>query len=490
MSIICMDYFLLFVKALNDLYGDQIFRIHTDNTIKENGLDDIVAITWDNMVHRLSIIYSKKMSHLNPDTIIQQAQDAHERTLALIHGLNSEQLMGPLLATVNPLRWEVGHAAYFYEYWVLRQHLKQRPIRADSDALYDSITIDHDDRWDLPLPSLEETLDYMQTVLNNIQQCLADGNDAKRDYLAQYAVFHQDMHNEAYTYTRQTLNYPAPDFGQTGQQIISEALSGDVAIPGGSFMLGATTNDGFVFDNEKWAHAVEIKPFHIARAAVSNADYMAFVEAGGYENSEFWDDEGWKWCQQSGLRHPIYWRRQVQGWQIRKFDEWKNMPMNAALIHVSWHEAQAYCRWAGRRLPTEAEWEVAAAAEPTADGLAISNRKRRFPWGDTPPRSDQANLDGHALGTVDVSAHATGDSAFGCRQMIGNVWEWTSDTFGPYPGFEPDMYQDYSQPLFGITRVLRGGAWPTRGRMIRNSWRTYYGPDRNDVFAGFRTCAL
>lgn len=431
------------------------------------------------------------MTRLDPDAIIKQAQDAHERTLALIEGLNSEQLMGPMLATVNPLRWEIGHAAYFYEYWVLRQHLKQPPIRADSDELYDSITIDHDDRWHLPLPTLQETLQYMQTVLEHVQSCLTEGVDRRRDYLAQYAVFHQDMHNEAYTYTRQTLSYPPPNIARPEHQILQAgALSGDTSIPGGTFMLGANTDDGFVFDNEKWAHPVEIKPFSIAKATVSNTDYADFVEAGGYHQKDYWDEAGWQWLQQSGLQQPVYWRKKGSGWQIRSFDEWIDMPMNAALIHVCWHEARAYCRWAGRRLPTEVEWEVAAAGEPSADGLSLSSHKRHFPWGNTPPRADQANLDGYALGTVDVGAHAAGDSAFGCRQMIGNVWEWTGDTFGPFPGFEPDMYRDYSQPLFGITKVLRGGAWPTRGRMIRNTWRTYYGPDRNDVFAGFRTCAL
>jgi iron(II)-dependent oxidoreductase len=431
------------------------------------------------------------MTQLNPDAIIKQAQDAHERTLALLEGLDSEQLMGPLLATVNPLRWEVGHAAFFYEYWVLRQHLKRMPIRADSDELYDSITIDHDDRWDLPLPTLQETLHYMQTVLEQVQACLTEGVDSKRDYLAQYAVFHQDMHNEAYTYTRQTLNYASPDIAKPEHRILDAgALNGDTRIPGGTFMLGARTDDGFVFDNEKWAHPLEIKPFSIAKAAVSNADYVNFVEAGGYQQKDYWDEAGWQWLQQTGLQQPVYWRKADSGWQIKSFDEWMEMPLNAALIHVCWHEARAYCHWAGRRLPTEAEWEVAAAGEPSADGLSLSDNKRHYPWGNTPPRADQANLDGYALGTVDVGAHAAGDSAFGCRQMIGNVWEWTDDTFAPFPGFEPDMYQDYSQPLFGTTKVLRGGAWPTRARMIRNTWRTYYGPDRNDVFAGFRTCAL
>lgn len=438
------------------------------------------------------------MIKLKPELIASQAQDAHERTLALIDGLSTEQLKGPLLPIVNPLLWEVGHASYFYEYWVLRQHLKQSPLITNADSLYDSMTIAHDDRWNLPLPTVEDTLIYLQAVLDKIQSCLVEGEDSVRDYLTQYAVFHQDMHNEAYTYTRQTLNLPAPFFcksNETQSNITSTpreaGLSSDVKIPAGTFMLGATPHqDGFVFDNEKWAHPVEITTFSIARAAISNADYLLFVEASGYEKQEYWNDESWKWRQQVELQHPVYWRSTSDGWQIKQFDHWIMMPMNVALIHVCWYEAQAYCRWAGRRLPSEAEWEVAASAEPSADGLSLSSVKRHYPWGDAAPQAEQANLDGFSLGTVNVAAHATGDSAFGCRQMIGNVWEWTQNTFNPYPGFEPDMYRDYSQPLFGQTKVLRGGAWTTRSRMIRNSWRTYYGPERNDVFAGFRTCAL
>lgn len=433
------------------------------------------------------------MTELKPELIASQAQDAHERTLTLIEGLSSEQLKGPLIPIVNPLLWEIGHASYFYEFWVLRQHLKQAPFFSNADSLYNSITIAHDDRWNLPLPTREETLVYMQTVLNKTLQSLTESEDSYRDYLAQYAVFHQDMHNEAYTYTRQTLNYPAPLSDQSKDiKFLSESniIRGDVDIPGGTFYLGATQQDGFVFDNEKWANLVEITPFSIARTAVSNADYLLFVEAGGYQNRSYWDNDGWKWRQQSQLKHPIYWRHTKDNWQIKQFNHWKPMPMRAALIHICWHEAQAYCQWADRRLPTEAEWEVAAAAKPSADGLSLSATKRHYPWGDDLPQAEHANLDGLTLGTVDVNAHAAGDSAFGCRQMIGNVWEWTQSTFAPYPGFKPDMYKDYSQPLFGNTKVLRGGAWATRTRMIRNTWRNYYEPERNDVFAGFRTCPL
>ena len=424
--------------------------------------------------------------------LIAQMADARARTLRLVDGLDAGQLMGPRLAIVNPLRWEIGHTAYFYEYWVLRRHLGEAPGRPDVDSLYDSITIAHDDRWDLPLPSLTDTLAYMRRVQERVAAHLADDPpDAMRDYLTQYGVFHEDMHTEAFTYTRQTLSYPTPATGsEPSPSWRAGGLAGDAMVPGGTFLLGAPPCGDFCFDNEKWAHPVEVRPFRIARAAVSNADYAAFVDDGGYQLREVWDEAGWTWRLERGLEHPVYWRRAGDGWELRRFDRWGPLPHHAAVIHVSWHEARAWCRWAGRRLPTELEWEVAAAGEPTADSKVLAPRKRRFPWGDSPPTPALANLDGGALGTIDVGALPAGDSAFGCRQMIGNAWEWTDTVFAPYPGFTPDMYQDYSQPLFGSTRVLRGGCWATRGRLIRNTWRNYYGPDRNDVFAGFRTCAL
>jgi iron(II)-dependent oxidoreductase len=438
------------------------------------------------------------MTNPTPAALIAQIADARARTLALIEGLDAAQLMGPRLPIVNPLRWEIGHAAYFYEIWVLRHHCGEPPGRPDADRLYDSINIAHDTRWDLPLPSLPDTLAYMQGVLERVRARLGNGtDDPRRDYLAQYALYHEDMHTEAFTYTRQTLGYPAPAIG-TEPPLAGSAgdhaddATGDAEVPGGTFLLGALPADGFCFDNEKWAHPVEVRPFRIARRAVNNGEYAAFVDDGGYRRPELWDAEGWQWRTAAGLDHPVYWRRAGSdgGWEHRRFDRWEALPLGCAVIHLSWYEARAYCRWAGRRLPTEVEWEVAAAGEPNADGTALGPHKRRYPWGDAAPDPARSNLDGGALGTIPVGALPAGDSAFGCRQMIGNVWEWTDTLFGPYPGFTPDMYQDYSQPLFGSTRVLRGGAWATRGRLIRNTWRNYYGPERNDVLAGLRTCAL
>jgi len=160
------------------------------------------------------------------------------------------------------------------------------------------------------------------------------------------------------------------------------------------------------------------------------------------------------------------------------------------MIHVNWYEAEAYCRWANRRLPTEAEWEMAASCEPSSNDGVVANRKRVYPWGDEPPTTERANLDWFAMGCIEVDALASGDSAFGCRQMIGNTWEWTATNFGPYPGFGPGPYKEYSAPWFDDHKALRGGCWATRSGMIRNAYRNFYTPDRRDVWAGFRTCAV
>ncbi len=423
-------------------------------------------------------------------TLIDDLIDTRRRTLELVEGLDKQQIIGPQLDIVNPLLWEIGHTAYFHELWTLRHLDKANSLLKNADELYDSINIAHDDRWDLPLLSLDDTKAYMQQVLDAEINRLKNRDVTALDiYLTRYAVFHEDMHTEAYTYTRRTLSYPEPVFANNvldDENYDTGPLEGDVEIEGGSFLLGAIENTDFCFDNEKWQHPVYIQPFAIARASTSYLLYSAFVEDGGYNKQQFWDKDGWDWLQKNKLKNPDGWKKDSEGnWLIRRFDQWQPMRPHAAVVHINWYEASAWCRWAGRRLPTEAEWELAASGSP--DNI---NEKRIYPWGDEQPSEKHINMDSRAMRTIDVGALPDGDSAFGCRQMLGNVWEWTADTFKPYPGFVADMYQDYSQPLFGQTKVLRGGAWTTRSRMIRNTWRNYYGAERNDVFAGFRTCAL
>jgi iron(II)-dependent oxidoreductase len=420
-----------------------------------------------------------------PKELVDWVRDARQRTCDLVADLTDDQLLGPPLATVNPLLWETGHVAWFQEKWVLRRAAEHEST--PTDALYDSAVIPHETRWDLRLPGRRETLRYMEDVRDRvIDRLLRPEPDRQDVYFVLLSVFHEDMHTEAFTYTRQTLGYPAPRFDglRSPGSMDAGPLPGDAEVPGGSLRLGAEPGEPFVFDNEKWAHPVEVAPFAMARAAVTQAEFAAFVEDAGYHQRRFWCNEGWDWRGRTGAEHPVYWRRESSGrWLRRDFDRWVPLEPHRPVMHVSWYEADAYCRWAGRRLPTEAEWEAAAA-----DGLA--GPKRRFPWGASAPTSEQANLDGQALGCADVGALSAGDSACGCRQMIGNVWEWTASDFLPYPGFVADPYREYSAPWFGTHKVLRGGCWATRYRLLRNTWRNFYRPDRRDVWAGFRTCAL
>jgi len=426
------------------------------------------------------------------DELVAMMRSARQRTLELLDGLTMDQLMGAKLPTVNPLLWEVGHAAWFHEFFILRSEYGYPPLLERGDSLYDSIAIAHEDRWDLPLYSLQEIEDYMASVQQALFERLDPGMASARDsYLYQFTTFHEDMHCEAYLWARQTHGYPTPRFEPDGSPSAGERgggpLEGDAELPGGTIALGSPQDGRFVFDNEKWAHEVTVAPFRMARAPVTNAAFAEFVADGGYDRPELWSEAGWRWRQEVDATQPLYWRPAGDGWEVRRFDAWWPLPPHEPAIHVGWYEADAYCRWAGRRLPTEAEWEFAARWRPGEDGSPV---RARYPWGDDPIAPGHANLDGFALGCVDVGGHAAGDNAWGVRQLIGNVWEWTADTFGPFPGFSPDDYKEYSQPLFGDTKVLRGGAWTTRSRMISSAYRNYFPPDRRDVFAGFRTCAV
>ncbi|GAA2755504.1 selenoneine synthase SenA [Actinopolymorpha rutila] len=423
-------------------------------------------------------------------------RDASSRLAELVADLSDEQLIGPKIPTINPLIWEIGHITWFMETFVLRRALAEPPIFDHADAIWDSGTIPHDTRWSLVLPSRKETLAYIDEVAERVADRLGrPESTAQLRYITRYAVHHHDMHTEALTYTRQTLGYPAPTLpGAAVPGEVPDApgedgpLAGDAPIPGGRFLLGADRDEEFVHDNEKWVHPVDLAPFALARAAVPQAEYAAFVDDGGYRRREVWGDDGWAWRRGADADTPVYWRHGANGWERRDFDRWVPLEPHRPVSHVSWYEAEAYCRWAGRRLPTEAEWEAAAIGQPDGSG-GLSPRKRRLPWGAGAPEAEHANLDWRHLGTADVGAYPAGDSAFGCRQMVGNVWEWTASTFEPYPNFEQDPYRDNSWPWFGSRKVLRGGAWATRSRFIRGTLRNYFTPDRRDVLAGFRTAA-
>jgi iron(II)-dependent oxidoreductase len=410
-------------------------------------------------------------------TLASWVSNARRRTIELYADLADDELVVPYMRIINPPVWELGHVAWFQEYWVLRHVLGQPAIHDGADALWDSAIIPHAERWTAALPSRGATLEYLELVSDRVLAAIsARGTDAKLGYVTLLSIFHDDMHGEAFAYTRQTRGWPAPRLPGPGRETVALHAAGpwpgDVEIAGGSYRIGVERDPApdFVFDNEKWGHAVELAPFRIARGAVTQGELAAFVDDRGYETRAWWSDAGWAWRTQAGATCPLWWRRDADGrWERRVFDRWLRIDTqpHRPMIHVNAHEAEAWCRWAGRRLPSEAEWEVAAQGAPISGNLG-------FVVGDT----------------VDVGAFGDADSQWGCRQMIGNVWEWTATTFGPYPGFVRDAYKEYSEPWFGDHRVLRGGCFVTQPRLLRPTWRNFYMPDRRDVWAGFRTCAI
>ncbi|MEM9381391.1 MAG: selenoneine synthase SenA [Planctomycetota bacterium] len=399
-----------------------------------------------------------------------QVADARGRLVALITDLGEDDLDVPYLPTVNPVLWEACHAVYFQELWVLRRSAGEGPHWADADERFDSMTVEHEARWRLPVPDRSGVLEFLTAVRDRTLRLLRAGAlDERGLYLTRYSVLHEDMHTEALTYTRQALGLDAPAFDVDRAACeAAGAASGDVEVAGATLRMGAEPGCTFCFDNEKWAHDVEVAPFSMSRCAVTEGEFAAFVEDGGYERDELWSQDARRWLRAIGARMPVYWRRaRGGGLEVRHFRDWRSVDPLRAMSHVSWYEADAFARWAGRRLPTEAEWELACA-------------------GSDPRRS---NLDWRGGGPVDVRACPGGDSDHGCRQMFGNVWEWTSTTFAPYPGFERDMYEDYSETSFHTRKVLRGGGWATRSRMVRPTLRNFFQPNRRDVVAGLRTCA-
>jgi iron(II)-dependent oxidoreductase len=265
-----------------------------------------------------------------------------------------------------------------------------------------------------------------------------------------------------------------------------------VRVEGGPFEMGSRGYP-FAYDNEQPPHIIEMSDFRIDRFPVTGSEFADFIEAGGYHTRSLWSDEGWAWKEENRVEHPLYWSRADAGcgkdlkgarWLVREMFEETDLKGDHPVTGVSWYEAESYARLAGKRLPTEAEWEKAASWDPRSGG------KRRFSWGDEPADPARANFGNSRWGTTAVAAHPEGRSDYGCFDMTGNAWEWTSSIFGPYPGFKAFPYPEYSELWFdGDHRVLKGGSWMTREPLLRCSFRNFWRPRFRVAFAGFRCAA-
>lgn len=421
-------------------------------------------------------------------------------TLAVYAHLTPAQMQVAQLPTVNPPLWELGHIAWFQEYWCLRVRNQETPPPSrypHFDDWYNSSIIPHAARWALSHPSREAILQQMRDTLDATLDALDQADDFTAagaaagpysgSYFFELVALHEAMHAEAFLMTLHTLGLPAPlrhDISSGSEPRVSIPLR-DVEFSGGTFLIGTPrgTTSRFVFDNEKWGHPARVEAFAMANQCVTNEEFAAFVDDGGYDARQWWSEPGWAWRASANASRPSHWRKYGAAWLVRRNDGWHALHAGQPVMHVNLHEAEAWCAWAKRRLPSEAEWEFAA----TAAGVESAT----YPWGDDAKPLDHCVIGGR---TDRPGAASAVDPTTATREpmlhMIGNVWEWTGTPFQPYPGFAPDPYADYSAPWFGGHYVLRGGSFMTSPWLIHSRFRNFYTPDRCDMFAGFRTCAL
>ena len=415
--------------------------------------------------------------------------DARSRTLELIEGVSEPDLDRVHDKLMSPLVWDLGHIAAFEDLWLCQRAGGLDPLEPDLAIVYDASETPRVDRGDLPYLRHGEALEYMEAVRERALDVLdrVDFDDPShvlnhRAFVWQMLVQHEHQHNETML---QTLMLAAP--GTRSPRRLETPGSAVAATPGdmarvgaGPFSMGADLSGDFTYDNERPLHEVELAAFDIDVLPVTNGQFADFVADGGYARRSLWAPDGWAWRQSRDITGPLYWT--ADGGE-RSFDRIERIDPSMPVMYVSWHEADAFARWAGKRLPAEAEWEKAASWDPAA------GRKLRFPWGDSEPTPDLANLDQLAFGPAAAGAYPAGASPYGVLGMIGDAWEWTSTPLGGYPGFEAFPYPEYSQVFFGPDyKVLRGGSWATRPGAIRGTFRNWDYPGRRQIHCGFR-CA-
>ena len=431
--------------------------------------------------------------------LADELEAVRQRSLDLLSPLDDDALLRQHSPLMSPLVWDLAHVGNYEELWLLREAAGAAPIDAALDDVYDAFRHPRAGRPALPLLGPAESRRYLADVrgraLDALERAVLDHDGGGRapgrqallagGFVYGMVVQHEHQHDETMLATLQLM---AGDgyrpLAPPPPAVVDPPPSGEVYVPAGPFVMGTDT-EPFAYDNERPAHVVDLPAFRIDAGPVTNGRYLEFVLDGGYHRSELWEAEGWTWRVDNDVRQPQFWVDEGAADRSRvRFGFHEDLPLDEPVQHVCWYEADAFARWAGKRLPTEAEWEKAASWTP-------AGVKRRFPWGDEAPTvgDGRANLGGGSFRPAPVGSYPDGASAYGCHQMVGDVWEWTASDFEPYPGFASFPYREYSEVFFGPDyKVLRGGSWATSPAAVRNTFRNWDYPIRRQIFAGFR-CA-
>ncbi len=423
------------------------------------------------------------------DRIADELDGGRRRSLALLEPLAEPDLCRQHSPLMSPLVWDLAHIGNYEDQWLLRA-LGQPGVGPELDDIYDAFKHPRRDRPALPMLGPAEARAYLgevrARVLQHLDRVRLDDADPllAEGFVYGMVVQHEAQHDETMLATLNLMEPPGyRPAAPAAPSAVGSAptLTGELLVDGGPFEMG-TSSEPWAYDNERTAHEVDVPAFWIDMAPVTNGAFLAFIDAGGYHDPRWWQPAGWAWRQEARLEHPQFWADDgAGGWARTRFGWTEPLPTAEPVQHVCWYEADAFARWAGKRLPTEAEWEKAASWDP------VGGVKRRYPWGDDHPDPERANLGQRHFGPAAVGAYPAGASAYGCVQMVGDVWEWTASDFTGYPGFAVHPYKEYSEVFFGSEyKVLRGGSWATHPTAIRTTFRNWDYPIRRQIFSGFR----
>ncbi|MEY9888488.1 iron(II)-dependent oxidoreductase [Catenulispora sp. MAP12-49] len=422
------------------------------------------------------------------ERIARSLERARERTHGLTGPVEDPDLIRQHSPLMSPLVWDLAHIGNQEELWLLRNLGGREPMHPEIDPLYDAFEHPRAERPTLPLLPPDEARRYVHEVRGRVMDLLeqprwGDEELSRGGFAFGMIAQHEQQHDETMLITHQiragepVLHRSAPPAPPAD----ALALPAEVFVPGGPFTMGTST-EAWALDNERPAHEVDVAGFWLDTTPVTNGAYLEFIADGGYDDPRWWSEAGWAHRQSAGLFAPLYWTREGEQWLRRRFGVVEPVPAEEPVVHVTYYEAEAYAAWKGRRLPTEAEWEKAARHDP------ISGRSRRYPWGDEDPLPQHANLGQAYLQPSAAGSYPEGEAPSGARQLIGDVWEWVSSDFLPYPGFAAWPYREYSEVFFGPDyKVLRGGSFAVDPVACRGTFRNWDYPIRRQIFSGFRT---
>lgn len=404
------------------------------------------------------------------EAIFSALVECRRKTWKLFQGMDELTFSSQAHPDFSPVGWHLGHIGYTESLWLLEYSGGLPCSFPQYRKLFAADGLPKSER--VALPDLQELRYYLDTVRKQVLQRLEVVDIAQEERLWRFLIQHESQHCEIMSFVLELMKWEKGENQavkeNTGDLVLDRNFSEMILIPAGEFERG--NNDMDALDNERPAHQVYLDAYYIDRYPVTCGKYRLFMEAGGYADAQWWCEAGWKWRETEEVTQPLYWCSDRS---------WDDHPV----CGVSWYEAQAYSRFVGKRLPTEAEWEKAASWDANAGCRLV------YPWGDELPTGEYCNCDRLIGHTTPVDAYPAGQSPYGLYDTLGNVWEWTSSWFDAYSGFQSYPYIGYSQVYFDYQhRVLKGGSWATRPWGLRASFRNWYHPHVRQIFAGFR-CA-